>query len=445
MAFNVRAELELLGRALQTLDKGFAALPEFTPQYDRAAIDTVLQEVAARMADNYPYHHPRYAGQMLKPPHPVARLAYALSLWLNPNNHALDGGRASSAMEKECIEALGRLFGLPAVLGHLCGGGTMANLEALWVAGQLRPGRTIAASGQAHYTHSRISQVLGLPFTTIPATSDGRMDLGALRASLQEGAIGTVVVTLGTTGLGAVDPLADILDLSREFDFRVHVDAAYGGYFKLARGLDQHAQAQYARLHEADSIVIDPHKHGLQPYGCGCVLFGDPRIGALYQHDSPYTYFSSAELHLGEISLECSRPGAAAVALWATQRLLPMTPEGEFAAGLSKSLRAARRLWQHVRQSDRYVALMPPELDIVVFAVESRDAKSASRRARDVFARATDAALYLALIDLPVGLVQSWWPDLEANAPKVTCLRSCLMKPEHLDTIDDIWNVLAQL
>ena len=445
MTFNAQAELELLGRAMQTLEKNFATLPPLTPHYDMAAIGTVLREVAARMADNHPYHHPRYAGQMLKPPHPVARLAYALSLWLNPNNHALDGGRASSAMEKECIEALGRLFELPEVLGHLCGGGTMANLEALWVAGQLRPGKTIAASAQAHYTHDRISQVLGLPFTAIPATRDGRMDVAALRVRLEQGDIGAVVATLGSTGLGAVDPLAEVLALRDEFDFRVHVDAAYGGYFTLAQGLDAHAAAQFARLREVDSIVIDPHKHGLQPYGCGCILFRDPKVGALYQHDSPYTYFSSAELHLGEISLECSRPGAAAVALWATQRLLPMTRDGEFAAGLSKSIKAARRLWQHVRQSDRYVALMPPELDIVVFAVESRDARSASLRARDVFARAADAALYLALIDLPVELVQSWWPDLEANAAKVTCLRSCLMKPEHLDTIDDIWNVLASL
>jgi glutamate/tyrosine decarboxylase-like PLP-dependent enzyme len=445
MTFNARAELELLSRAMQTLEKSFSTLPEFTPDYDMEAIDTVLGEVVTRMADNYPYHHPRYAGQMLKPPHPVARLAYALSLWLNPNNHALDGGRASSAMEKECIEALGRLFEMPEVLGHLCGGGTMANLEALWVAGQLRPGKTIAASAQAHYTHGRISQVLGLPFTAIPATREGQMDIAALRARLEQGDIGAVVATLGSTGLGAVDPLAEVLALRNEFDFRVHVDAAYGGYFTLAQGLGAHAEAQFARLREADSVVIDPHKHGLQPYGCGCILFRDPKVGVLYQHDSPYTYFSSAELHLGEISLECSRPGAAAVALWATQRLLPMTRDGEFAAGLSKSIKAARRLWQHVRQSDRYVALMPPELDIVVFAVESRDAQSASLRARDVFARASDAELHLALIDLPVELVKSWWPDLEANAAKVTCLRSCLMKPEHLDTLDDLWNVLASL
>ncbi len=78
----------------------------------------------------------------------------------------------------------------------------------------------------------------------------------------------------------------------------------------------------YDATPHADSIVVDPHKHGLQPYGCGCVLFKDPSVGRFYKHDSPYTYFTSAELHLGEISLECSRAGAAAVALWATQRLL---------------------------------------------------------------------------------------------------------------------------
>ena len=63
---------------------------------------------------------------------------------------------------------------------------------------------------------------------------------------------------------------------------------------------------------EADSIVIDPHKHGLQPYGCGAVLFKNPEEGRFYKHDSPYTYFTSDQLHLGEITLECSRAGAAA-------------------------------------------------------------------------------------------------------------------------------------
>src|SRR5215472_11916461 len=154
-------ELDALRAALSRLERGFADLPA-VPDEDEIgnAAGTALLEAAGRMTDNYPYFHPLYAGQMLKPPHPVARLAYALSLWINPNNHALDGGRASSVMEKEAVAELAHMFRWDAHLGHLCGGGTMANLEALWVAGKLAPGKTVVASTQAHYTHGRISAVL---------------------------------------------------------------------------------------------------------------------------------------------------------------------------------------------------------------------------------------------------------------------------------------------
>src|SRR5262249_35141268 len=140
---------------------------------------------------------------------------------------------------------------------------------------------------------------------------------------------------------GSVDPLPEILALSDEYNFRVHADCAYGGYFVLAENLAAEAKQAFARIGEVDSIVIDPHKHGFHPYGCGCVLFPPPAVGRLYKHDSPYTYFSSAELHLGEISLECSRPGAAAAALWATQKLLPLQKVGEFSHGLASGREAA--------------------------------------------------------------------------------------------------------
>ena len=129
--------LSILTKAVEKLDQGFADLPECKAQsassVDTAALEKVLLEVAGRMQDNYPYMHPYYAGQMLKPPHPVARLAYSLALFINPNNHALDGGIASSAMEKEAVAEIAAMFGFQNHLGHLTSGGTMANLEALWV------------------------------------------------------------------------------------------------------------------------------------------------------------------------------------------------------------------------------------------------------------------------------------------------------------------------
>jgi glutamate/tyrosine decarboxylase-like PLP-dependent enzyme len=437
-------EIQLLQTALATLASGHSDLPDFTPDCDAEAMADVIGKVAERMQDNYPYFHPQYAGQMLKPPHPVARIAYAMSLWVNPNNHALDGGRASSAMEKECVVELGQMFGWTEPLGHLTGGGTMANLEALWIADRLQPGRRVIASAQAHYTHSRISDVLGIPFSPVPVDANGRMDVDAVATLLQQGDVGTVVVTMGNTGLGAVDPLPQILELRQEYDFRLHADAAYGGYFRLSSELDPQTQHAFEMMQAVDSIVIDPHKHGLQPYGCGCVLYKDAAVGTIYKHESPYTYFSSAELHLGEISLECSRPGAAAVALWATQQLLPLQVGGEFARGLDSSLQAAREMQRQLEASEYFSPLMTPELDIVVYAVTAPDTMRSSQRARRVFEIAASKGLHLALIDLPVALSSEWTQNIETNSETLTCLRSVLMKPEHNDWITAIVEILER-
>jgi glutamate/tyrosine decarboxylase-like PLP-dependent enzyme len=401
-------------------------------------------EVAERLQDNYPYFHPLYAGQMLKPPHPVARLAYALAMWINPNNHALDGGRASSAMEKEAVAEIARMFGWESHLGHLCGGGTMANLEALWVAGRLNPGATVVASSQAHYTHNRISAVLGLPFESIPCDRLGRMDVAALETRLDRGGVGAVVATMGTTATGSVDPLPRILELRARHGFRLHADAAYGGYFGLAGNLAAESRAAFDRIGEADSIVIDPHKHGLQPYGCGCVLFRDPAVGRLYKHDSPYTYFSSSELHLGEISLECSRPGAAAVGLWATQKLLPLVKDGEFARGLASGRNAALALYCTLQSDNRVLTAFPPELDILIWAVRAESASEASEKARRVFDNAAARSLHLALAELPAGFFDLEAAGIRPDRGTITCLRSVLMKPEHFEWTARIADILSE-
>jgi len=436
--------LRLFSEVARKLDNGFTRLPAFQNQSpEMARLAEVLNATSERLQDNYPYFHPLYAGQMLKPPHPVARLAYALAMWINPNNHALDGGRATSAMEKEAVAEIAGMFGWKNFLGHLCGGGTMANLEALWVGGQLQPGRKILASEQAHYTHGRISGVLQLPFESVPCDARGRMDVNALAKRAERGDVGTVVATMGTTATGSVDPLPEILALRAKHGFRIHADAAYGGYFVLTENLGEDAERAVARIGEADSIVIDPHKHGLQPYGCGCVLFRDPEVGRMYKHDSPYTYFSSAELHLGEISLECSRPGAAAAALWATHRLLPLTKGGEFARGLERGREAALALIGKLREDVRFVTAFSPELDIVVFAPKATSVSEASVLSRKIFEAAARRDLHLAVAELPIRFWEENLGAAKRDRETITCLRSVLMKPEHFDWVDRIWGLLS--
>ncbi len=436
--------LDAFLEAVKRLDAGFGGLPAFESRSPgNAGIAVALRATAERLHDNYPYFHPLYAGQMLKPPHPVARLAYALAMWINPNNHALDGGRATSAMEKEAVAEIAAMYGWKEFLGHLCGGGTMANLEALWVGSQVQPGKKILASEQAHYTHQRISAVLQLQFESVACDARGRMDMNALRERVAQGDVGAVVATMGTTATGSVDPLPEILALRERHGFRVHADAAYGGYFALAGNLGEEATRSFARISEADSIVIDPHKHGLQPYGCGCVLFRDPSAGRFYKHDSPYTYFSSAELHLGEISLECSRPGAAAAALWTTQKLLPLARGGEFARGLESGRAAALAFYERLERDERFATAFAPELDIVIFAPRAASVSEASTISRRIFDAAAKQNLHLAVAELPTGFWGANMGDMRRDRETMTCLRSVLMKPEHLEWIPRIWDELS--
>ncbi len=441
-----RASLALLDEALAALEAGFANLPDAAPQIDPAPLRAALLATAQRLRDNDPYHHPLYLGHMQKPPHPAARLAYTLALWLNPNNHAFDGGRASSLMEQEAVAEIAGMFGWKSFLGHLCSGGTLANFEALWIAREhalaQHSGRAIAASTQAHYTHARLSSVLGVPFQPVPTDRFGRMDMPALEALLATGQIGTVVASLGTTGTGSVDPLDEIVALRSRHVFRLHVDAAYGGYFTLADNLAPATRRAFDAIGEADSIAIDPHKHGLQPYGCGCILFRDADVKRHYRHDSPYTYLDSNDPHLGEISLECSRPGAAAVALWTTQRLLPLQPGGGFAQGLQAGRDAAltlhRALTEDARFNSRFAPLFTPELDIVAWAVRAETASTASQRARRIQQAAKAHDLHLALASFSRALLETAQPVQHWDTDQITCLRACVMKPEHREWMEEI-------
>jgi glutamate/tyrosine decarboxylase-like PLP-dependent enzyme len=395
-------------------------------------------ELASRLTDNYPFFHPAYAGQMLKPPHPAAVAGYLAAMLINPNNHALDGGPATAAMEKEVVSQLAAMFGFREHLGHLTTSGTIANLEALYVARESHPGLGIAYSSEAHYTHGRMCGVLGIDGTAVGTDAAGRMDISELNELLAGGRIGTVVATAGTTALGAIDPVHEVLAVARRHGVRVHVDAAYGGFFTLlaaqdcAAGLDP---APWRAIADCDSVVVDPHKHGLQPYGCGAVLFADPAVGRFYLHDSPYTYFTSGELHLGEISLECSRAGAAAAALWLTFRLLPPSPDG-----LGQVLAAGRRAaldWAALLRSSADLDLyQQPELDIVCYFPSGRSRSAAaidaaSARVMQAGMTDSDEPVFLSTLRVSADAFRRRHPAIAADSGEARILRSVLMKPEH--------------
>jgi hypothetical protein len=191
---------------------------------------------------------------------------------------------------------------------------------------------------------------------------------------------------------------------------------------------------------------VDPHKHALQPYGCGAVLFRDPSVGRFYLHDSPYTYFTSDEMHLGEISLECSRAGAAAAALWLTFRLLPPTIDG-LGQVLAANRRAATAWARMIEQSDALELYQPPELDIVGYFTGDALSTIDSSSARILHDGMTDPKdpVFLSTLRVTAGAMAARHPKVTPDADGARILRSVLMKPESEDWVDRLHSLVTAL
>ncbi len=187
-----------------------------------AELETATAELRQRLRDNYPFFHPRYAGQMLKPPHPAAVIGYVTAMLVNPNNHALDGGPATAAMEKEVVAQLAAMFGFAGSTGAP---GTSATSPA---AGRSPTSRHCSSRGRS--TPARRSRTAPTRTTPTPGCAHllgvegdrGRRRPPSARwtstrwsGCCASGRVGTVVATTGTTGLGAVDPVHEIVALSR--------------------------------------------------------------------------------------------------------------------------------------------------------------------------------------------------------------------------------------
>ena len=122
-----------------------------------------------------------------------------------------------------------------------------------------------------------------------------------------------------------------------------------------------------------------------------------------------------------------------------------MIPGGDFAAGLAKSREAALTMYEKLAHDARFLTIIEPELDIVIWAPKAKRASDISRLSQGIFEAAARRNLHLAIFNYPAKLLKDIWSGVDFDSEQVTCLRSCLMKPEHRDWLERIWQLLDRV
>jgi len=273
----------------------------------------------------------------MDPPTPdlAARLV-GLNAVHNQNLLHPDLSPFATEAERRVIDWLAPFFGMRD--GHLCGGSSIANLAALWCARE-HGARSVTASLDAHLSIPKAAHLLGMDYHALPIDERGR----AIVPPTGVADDGALVLSAGTTGRGAIDPLV------RPACGWLHVDAAWGGPLRLTR----HASLLDGIQH-ADSVAISAHKWLYQPKDSALVLFRSPEAQSRIS-------FGGSYLAVPNVGVQGSR-GAAAVPLLAT--LLAWGREG-LAWRIERNMRDAERLADALDADPRVLLLQRPDTAVL--------------------------------------------------------------------------------
>lgn len=419
---------------------------------------TILTNFLEKSATDRPFFHPRYVAQMLKDPCIPAIVGYFNYLLTNPNNHAYEGGPITTDFEKEVVDLFLQYFHFNNGWGHLCSGGTIANLEALWVIRKNRGHGKVILSAAAHFAWRRICDVLCLDYLEVPVDDHFRLNMAVLEKYLSEEKIIAVVGNLGATGSGSVDDIQHLLHLRDQYDFHLHVDAAYGGFsrsiildsdyqvlpYDQKFGISPYLYHQLCVLPQADSITIDPHKHGLVSYGAGAIFYRDKALQAAILHDAPFTYTYKDQLNFGMLSLEGSRPGAMASACYLTYQTFPLHHQG-MGLILSATLKAAKVFAQLIEQSVFKNAYFP-DLDICCFYPAPQKVQSVSELNRitlklyeNFSIDSKEPAFILSKYELPKAMTKNVLQDSTLNIDENLIVLRCILFKHWLSMNDHFY------
>lgn len=345
--------------------------------------------------------HPRMFGYVASPSTPVGAFASLLASALNSNVTSWRSAPAPTEVERTVVGWLAEMIGFKGEgLNENCGGlltsgGSMANLNALFVAHRAHARRgpaegvardpsraglwnagapaTLYASDQIHLSIPKAADLLGLgraQVRVVPSDGSFRLDVRLLRervdADVRAGLRPfCVVASAGTVSTGAVDPLREVARFARERSLWLHVDGAYGALAASAPG----RRALFDGLEEADSVSLDPHKWLYAPLGAGCLLLREPADARAAYAGTEEGYIKVFEREEDEAfafwdyGTELSRPFRA-LKVWA---MLSYYGTRRVSASIEEDCALAAYVAESVGASEEFEPMAPATLGICCF------------------------------------------------------------------------------
>jgi tyrosine decarboxylase/aspartate 1-decarboxylase len=279
---------------------------------NRKDYENVLSELKKAYSKDFHFNEGRILGSMCTEPLPIAKKAHEMFLESNMGNPGLYPGTLE--LESELINMVSKLLHGNDVTGMTVGGGTEANITALWIAKKVSGKSEVIYPKSAHHSLLKAADILGLVAKEVGLTEDLKMDVGEVEEKLSDNTA-CVVGIAGTTEFGVIDPISDLGKICQ--DTFLHVDAAFGGFvIPFLKKLGYHMPPFDFEVENVDFISTDPHKMGLATIPAGVLLMRSYEYLEKIAVSSPY--LTSPR----QASLSGTRCSAGAVSAWAVMKFL---------------------------------------------------------------------------------------------------------------------------
>jgi glutamate/tyrosine decarboxylase-like PLP-dependent enzyme len=385
LARRFRAALEPPAQAGVTIGEAMlkARFDEPLPE-SGVPLESVLAELEERAAGGLAGGTGgRYFGYVTGGTLPAAAIVEAWCAAVDQNVGMWPLGPAAVELEQVTIRWLAELLEFPAASGYFGSGATMANTIALAVARhwfgkrhgvdvmqqgvRALPELAVYGSEELHLSDHKALRTLGLGsgcVRRIPIDARYRMDVDALREAIardrRDGVEPAIVIAqAGSVNTGASDPLREIADVCAEEELWLHVDGAFGAFFRLW----EPGRALVDGMGRADSLAVDGHKWLNVPNGVGFVLLRDAELHRETFAGSAAYLTPGAGANLHELGIEASRSWRGA-SVWAVLKQLGRDGLVEL---VSRCCELAQELARIVEASPELELAAPAPTNVVCF------------------------------------------------------------------------------